>query len=96
MRARRMPGKQAVWKAGGAVTHDELLETFSNRLGAAMCRRGLNVVDMARKAYCNRATIYNYINGSCLPGTQTLYLIADALNVSTDWLLGRREQKRAS
>ena len=53
--------------------------------------RGLNQDQLAELASLNRVTVAKYESGRCEPGAQALARIADALEVSTDVLLGRSE-----
>ena len=54
--------------------------------------RGLNQDQLAELASLNRVTIAKYESGRVEPGAQALARIADALDVSTDVLLGRAEE----
>ena len=54
--------------------------------------RGLNQDQLAELASLNRVTIAKYESGRVEPGAQALSRIADALEVSTDVLLGRAEE----
>jgi len=52
-------------------------------------KRGLTQDQLAELASLNRVTIAKYEAGKVEPGAQSLSRIADALDVSTDELLGR-------
>ena len=54
--------------------------------------RGLNQEQLAELASLNRVTVAKYESGRVEPGAQALARIADALEVSTDTLLGRSEE----
>ena len=54
--------------------------------------RGLNQDQLAELANLNRVTIAKYESGRVEPGAQALARIADALEVSTDVLLGRSDE----
>jgi len=54
--------------------------------------RSLNQDQLAEMASLNRVTIAKYESGKVEPGAQALSRIADALEVSTDTLLGRSEE----
>ena len=54
--------------------------------------RNLNQDQLAELASLNRVTIAKYESGRVEPGAQALARIADALEVSTDVLLGRTEE----
>lgn len=53
--------------------------------------RNLNQDQLAELSSLNRVTIAKYESGRIEPGAQALARIADALDVSTDVLLGRDE-----
>lgn len=53
--------------------------------------RGLNQDQLAELASLNRVTVAKYESGRVEPGAQALSRIADALEVSTDVLLGRSD-----
>ena len=55
--------------------------------------RGLNQEELAELASLNRVTVAKYESGRVEPGAQALARIADALEVSSDMLLGRSEEK---
>lgn len=52
-------------------------------------KRGLTQDELASKVNTTKGTISNYENGHSTPPHETLVSIADVLNVSTDYLLGR-------
>jgi len=54
--------------------------------------RGLNQDQLAELASLNRVTVAKYEAGRVEPGAQALSRIADALEVSTDALLGRTNE----
>lgn len=54
--------------------------------------RGLNQDQLAELASLNRVTIAKYESGRVEPGAHALSRIADALEVSTDVLLGRADE----
>lgn len=54
--------------------------------------RGLNQDELAELAALNRVTVAKYETGRVEPGAQALGRIADALEVTTDELLGRLEK----
>lgn len=61
---------------------------FSDRLKVAMDIRGCTVAELAANIYISPATISMYRRGKRMPSTEVLCLIARALDVSTDFLLG--------
>ena len=56
-------------------------------------RRGLNQDELAELASLNRVTIAKYESGKVEPGAKALGRIADALEISTDELLGRSDHE---
>ena len=54
-------------------------------------QRGYNQEQLAELANLNRVTIAKYESGKVEPGAQALDRIADALEVTVDELLGRKE-----
>jgi len=54
--------------------------------------RNLNQDQLAELSSLNRVTVAKYESGKVEPGAQALSRIADALEVSTDVLLGRAEE----
>ena len=54
--------------------------------------RGLNQEELAELASLNRVTVAKYESGRVEPGAQAPARIADALEVSTDALLGRSDE----
>ena len=55
--------------------------------------RNLNQDQLAELASLNRVTIAKYESGKVEPGAQALARLADALDVSVDEILGRREKE---
>jgi len=62
------------------------------RIRALRQERNLNQEQLAELANLNRVTIAKYESGRVEPGAQALARIADALEVSTDALLGRSDE----
>ena len=62
------------------------------KIRALRKERGLNQDQLAELANLNRVTIAKYESGRVEPGAQSIARIADALEVSTDVLLGRSEE----
>lgn len=56
--------------------------------------RNLTQEQLAELASLNRVTVAKYESGRVEPGANALARIADALEVSTDVLLGRSEEER--
>ncbi len=62
---------------------------LAQRLRYARKARGLTQEDLAEKVQTTKGTISNYENNHSSPPNEMLSMLADALDVSTDWLLGR-------
>ena len=63
------------------------MSTFTDRLKTARNLRGITQIDAAKLAGISVAQ-YAYYEKGCLPATQNLRRICEALNVSADWLIG--------
>lgn len=63
-------------------------DTFAVRLRDAMKVRGETRDSLAAKVGVQRQTIGYYANGQSKPDTEKLAKIAEALQVSSDWLIG--------
>ena len=69
---------------------------FKDRLKIAMDARGKSASVLANETGLDRSTIYLYLNpykykrGTCL-GANNLEALADALDVTMDWLWGRSD-----
>jgi transcriptional regulator with XRE-family HTH domain len=62
---------------------------LSQRLRYARKTRGLTQEELAEKVQTTKGTISNYENNHSSPPNEMLSMLADVLDVSTDWLLGR-------
>jgi transcriptional regulator with XRE-family HTH domain len=63
----------------------------SERLVEWRKKRNLTQEQLAQKVNTTKGTISNYENGHSAPPHETLVSIADVLNISTDYLLGRTD-----
>lgn len=70
---------------------EEVNEIFSQRLKEAVSMSGISYSDLAAKLGINKATVSMYIHGKALPSLPTFYKIAEILDVSSDFLLGKNE-----
>lgn len=61
----------------------------ASRLKEALELRGMRQADLVRKTGIGKSAISQYLSGKVLPKQDKLYLLARALQVSEDWLLGR-------
>lgn len=64
---------------------------FTQRLKNARNRMKFTQGELASKVNTTKATISNYENGHSSPSNEMLILLSDALNVSTDFLLGKSD-----
>lgn len=64
-------------------------EVFPKRLRAARDKRGLNQADLAKRAGLQASAISHFETGTRKPSFDNLRRLADALDVTTDYLLGR-------
>lgn len=59
-----------------------------------MVRTKTTQVDLAKKLGITRQSVSQYINGEIIPNVEKLYLIADFFDVSSDYLIGREEDRK--
>lgn len=71
---------------------DEGSRTFSSRLRQARTHRNLGQGELAAKAKLPATTVSHFEGGSRKPSFENLKRLAQALSVSTDFLLGRVDQ----
>ena len=69
---------------------------LSQRLRTALKAKGLTQEELAEKVQTTKGTISNYENNHSSPPNEMLAQLADILQVSTDWLLGRVDDELAS
>jgi transcriptional regulator with XRE-family HTH domain len=67
-------------------------DLFSKRLKEVREMRGLSQVDLAKKARLQPTAISHFETGGRAPSFDNLRRLADALNVSTDYLIGRADE----
>ncbi len=67
------------------------LTTFRSRLFDCLCSRGWTQTQLARASDVSRPTIAGYLSGKRYPTLIHAMLLADALEVSLDWLCGRED-----
>lgn len=65
--------------------------TIGTRIKELRIRRGLTQDQIADKLDMNRANFSHYERDTAVPPSETLSKIADILDTTTDYLLGRRE-----
>lgn len=76
-------------------TPSSLSTVFPERLRAAREYRGLNQGELATRAGMQPSAISHFETGTRKPSFDNLRILADALDVSTDYLLGRVEEFKA-
>lgn len=67
--------------------------SFGERISELRKEQGMKREELAQYLNCSVAAVGNYENGNRTPDFETLVKIADKFNVSTDFLLGRSENK---
>lgn len=68
---------------------------FPDRLRSAREYRGLNQAELAKKAGMQPSAISHFETGTRKPSFDNLRILADSLDVTTDYLLGRVEEFKA-
>src|SRR6201996_3766187 len=71
-------------------------KVFSERLRTAREKRSLSQTELAEKAGFQPSAISHFETGSRSPSFDNLKRLADALNITTDYLLGRVDQPTLS
>lgn len=64
---------------------------FSDRLRITMQIRGRTIEQLAQETYVSKSAIYGYLNGTRNPNIIILRLLAESLEVSSDFLIGLNE-----
>lgn len=62
---------------------------FTGRLNQVLLEQNITQRQLSEMSHITEASVSRYVNGSRIPKTHELIKIADALNVSIDYLLGR-------
>jgi transcriptional regulator with XRE-family HTH domain len=66
--------------------------TFSIRLRRARSIRGMTQRELARRAKMHNTAVSHYESGHAEPSLRRLKLLADALMISADYLIGRADE----
>ena len=87
----------AFLKSTQTQEQDEKINTISegslgNRIIILLRKRGLTQKELARKAQISEVTLSRYIHGDRQPRANNIVNIADALQTTTDYLLGGENQ----
>lgn len=65
------------------------MDLFKERLILAMETKGIRAAELSRRTGLSKARISQYVNGHFIPKSDAVLLIAEALEVSELWLLGK-------
>lgn len=65
------------------------MDVFKDRLIEAMEARGMRASELAKRTGLSKARISQYVNGKFIPKSDAVLLIAEVLEVSELWLLGK-------
>jgi transcriptional regulator with XRE-family HTH domain len=79
-----------------AMTENQASDIFKERLKKARDLRGLNQTDLANRAGLPPSSVSHFESGPRKPSFENLKRLASALNVTTDYLLGRVDSPEAS
>lgn len=71
------------------MTSERIKNMLSQRLKSTRKAKGLTQSELARKVNTTKGTVSNYENGYSTPSNEMLVSLANALDVSVDYLLGR-------
>ena len=69
---------------------------FAKRLNYILWQKGMTQKELAKKAGVTNSAISHYVNAVQCPHSTVLFLIADALDVSMDYLFGRTDNPKVS
>lgn len=69
---------------------------FSERLKKTLVERKMTQCDLVSASKVSRNSISKYANGICLPSGTHLIAIAEALDVSADYLLGLNDKAKVN
>jgi len=78
------------------MSPNEPIDIFKERLKAARALRGLNQAELAAKAGLPPASVSHFESGPRKPSFENLKALATALDVTTDYLLGRADTPEVS
>ena len=66
---------------------------FGVRLQDTMDKRGVSAAQLSRKTNIHESNLSRYLAGTSEPSLKNLLLLAQALDVSADWLSGKEEME---
>lgn len=64
------------------------MESISSRIQQAMDIRGLKQTDLVERTKISKGSLSSYVSGRYAPKQNNIYLLAKALNVNVEWLMG--------
>ena len=64
------------------------MDNISSRIQQAMDIRGLKQIDLVDRTKISKGSLSSYISGRYAPKQNNIYLLAKALNVNVEWLMG--------
>lgn len=64
------------------------MESFASRLEFALKYKNISQSELSERIDCSKSAISKYLKGKIIPRQTSLFLIAEALNVSPAWLMG--------
>lgn len=67
---------------------NEHKETFKTRFNKALSVKNIKPTELAEKTGLSKSTISHYMSGYTKPKSDKLFILAKALNVSEQWLMG--------
>ena len=67
-----------------------LNQRFAERLNGLMQDRHMKIAELCRRIGVTRMSVYAWIGAKKMPSAKSLAMIADVLETSTDYLLGRK------
>lgn len=84
-------GAREKWKRTG--TKEAMEKTLSRNLRTALWNKGFEIPEFAKVSGISENTIYNHVKAEASPWADKLTLYCKHLDISADWLLGRRDER---
>ena len=72
------------------------MNTFAHRLKQTMKERDMTQTDLSRITGLGKSSISQYVSGKNIPSRGNMKIIADALEVSVEWLIGNFEEPESA
>ncbi len=70
---------------------EDVITNFSKRVKEYLKNKNISIAELSRLSGIPRTTINGWLTGTQIPTLYSAYLLADYLNVSIDYLAGRKE-----